>query len=66
MTTEIVSPFRTSSYSDQQGDCLEVAHTADHGRAVRDTKDRGAGTQFFGPAAWSTFVAAVKDGHRIA
>ncbi|MEV0484221.1 DUF397 domain-containing protein [Streptomyces sp. NPDC050508] len=36
--TEVVGTFRKSSYSAQQGDCVEVAHTAAHGRAVRDSK----------------------------
>ncbi|MFE1798512.1 DUF397 domain-containing protein [Streptomyces sp. NPDC059517] len=36
--TEIVGTFRKSSYSAQQGDCVEVADTAVGGRAVRDSK----------------------------
>ncbi|MET7567048.1 DUF397 domain-containing protein [Streptomyces sp. NPDC005492] len=36
--TEVVGSFRKSSYSGQQGDCVEVAETTDHGRAVRDSK----------------------------
>ncbi len=36
--TVISGPFRKSSYSSQQGECVEVAPTADHGRAVRDSK----------------------------
>lgn len=61
---EIVSPFVTSSYSGggSANECVEVAHTADGGRAVRDSKDCAAGTQFHGAEAWGAFVAAVKDG----
>lgn len=36
--TEVAGPFRKSSYSGQEGNCVEVADTADHGRAVRDSK----------------------------
>ncbi|MDV9169762.1 DUF397 domain-containing protein [Streptomyces sp. W16] len=35
---ESAGPFRKSSYSAQQGDCVEVADTTDLGRAVRDSK----------------------------
>jgi hypothetical protein len=38
---EITGPFRKSSYSTQQGECVEVADTADHGLAVRDSKAAG-------------------------
>lgn len=61
---EIVTPFKKSSFSqgDQQN-CVEVAHTLNGGRAVRDSKDRAAGTQFHGPAEWAAFVTALKNGH---
>ncbi|MGY5130403.1 DUF397 domain-containing protein [Streptomyces nigrescens] len=60
---EIVTRFKKASASqgDQQ-ECVEVAQTADGGRAVRDSKDRAAGTQFHGPGEWAAFVAALKDG----
>ncbi|MGX1853954.1 DUF397 domain-containing protein [Streptomyces sp. NPDC055299] len=53
-----------SSYSGggSANECVEVAHTADGGRAVRDSKDRGGGTQFHTPAAWAGFIGAVKAG----
>ncbi|MFI8105989.1 DUF397 domain-containing protein [Streptomyces sp. NPDC086023] len=60
MTREITSEFRKSSYSDQQGDCLEAAHTADAGRAVRDSKDPASATLLFGATAWSVFVDDLK------
>ncbi|MBT2411068.1 DUF397 domain-containing protein [Streptomyces sp. ISL-12] len=41
--TDITGPFRKSSYSTQEGECVEVALTADHGRAVRDSKQPGGG-----------------------
>nr|WSY54008.1 DUF397 domain-containing protein [Streptomyces sp. NBC_00886] len=36
--TKVVSPFWKSSYSGQENACVEVADTATHGRAVRDSK----------------------------
>jgi hypothetical protein len=36
--TEVVSPFWKSSHSGAENACVEVAHTAAHGRAVRDSK----------------------------
>ncbi|WP_405617244.1 DUF397 domain-containing protein [Streptomyces sp. NBC_01508] len=60
---EIVTAFKKSSASSGgTTDCVEVAHTADGGRAVRDTKDRAAGTQFYTPAQWSAFLTGVKSG----
>ncbi|MBT2482806.1 DUF397 domain-containing protein [Streptomyces sp. ISL-94] len=60
MTAEIVSAYRRSSHSGQQGDCVEVAETADGGRAVRDSKDttrRG----FHCPApVWGAFIGGLK------
>ncbi|MFE6738931.1 DUF397 domain-containing protein [Streptomyces tubercidicus] len=60
---EIVTQFKKSSFSqgDQQ-ECVEVARTADGGRAVRDSKDRGGGIQFHSPGAWGAFLDAVKAG----
>jgi hypothetical protein len=59
-TDELV--FRKSSYSNGQGDCVEVAVTRDGGRAVRDSKNPTGGLHFFNPSEWAAFVAGVKDG----
>lgn len=61
---EIVSAFVTSSYSGggSANECVEVAHTADGGRAVRDSKGLDGGTQFYGAKAWGAFLGAVKGG----
>ncbi|MGW1835906.1 DUF397 domain-containing protein [Streptomyces sp. NPDC002067] len=60
MKPEIVTPFRKSSYSGQNGNCVEVARTSTDGRAVRDSK-RPAGPRIdFGGAAWDTFVQNLK------
>ncbi|GAA3492149.1 DUF397 domain-containing protein [Streptomyces cremeus] len=59
---QIVTPFAKSTHSGggSANECVEVARTADGGRAVRDTKDRARGTQFHDPAAWGDFLIAVK------
>ncbi|PVC91667.1 DUF397 domain-containing protein [Streptomyces sp. CS014] len=61
---DIVTPFERSSYSSggQGTECVEVAHTADGGRAVRDSKDPAAGLQFYGPDHWAAFIDGVKAG----
>jgi hypothetical protein len=59
---DITTPFAKSTYSSggDQNDCVEVAHTADGGRAVRDSKRPDDGTHHFPPAAWSAFLTTVK------
>jgi hypothetical protein len=60
---EIVTEFRKSSASQGgQQECVEVAITADGGRAVRDSKARGHGTQFHSQSGWATFIANIKSG----
>ncbi|MGW3023226.1 DUF397 domain-containing protein [Streptomyces sp. NPDC001221] len=54
--------WKTSSYTNGNGACVEVAVLPDGGRAVRDTKDRDGGTQLYTPAEWTAFIAGVKDG----
>ncbi|MEU7042848.1 DUF397 domain-containing protein [Streptomyces varsoviensis] len=51
--------FRKSSYSTQQGNCVEVAHTADGGRVVRDSKTPNGGLLFCQRGAWANFLEAV-------
>jgi hypothetical protein len=57
--TEIVSSFRKSSYSAGEGNCVEVAHTATLGRAIRDSKQHpedGAPLLTVSRDAWHRFV----------
>lgn len=61
MTTEITTAFSKSSYSDQQGDCLEMAETADGGRAIRDSKSLSGPLLRLGSGPWSTFLTSVKE-----
>jgi len=42
MTEAVLGPWRKSSYSGDQGDCVELAHTATTG-AIRDSKNPEGG-----------------------
>ncbi|MFD6431265.1 DUF397 domain-containing protein [Streptomyces venezuelae] len=56
----VVTEFRKSSHSNQQGDCLEMAHTATGGRTVRDSKNPAGPALTFEGAAWRRFVDEIK------
>ncbi|KPI05887.1 protein of unknown function DUF397 [Actinobacteria bacterium OK074] len=60
---EIVTEFKKSSASQSgEQDCVEVAHTANGGRAVRDSKSPDGPVQFHIPTAWAAFLHGVKAG----
>ncbi|GAA2599418.1 MULTISPECIES: DUF397 domain-containing protein [Streptomyces] len=55
--TEVVSPFRKSSYSGQENNCVEVAHTAPgDGRAVRDSKQQDGPLLTVSRDGWQAFL----------
>jgi Domain of unknown function (DUF397) len=55
--------WRTSSRSNGQANCVEVADLPDGGRAVRDSKDHGQGpVLLFTQSEWRAFTGGVKDG----
>lgn len=54
--------WRKASYSNNGGNCVEVAPLPDGGTAVRDTKDRTGPVLRFGRCEWAAFLAAAKDG----
>lgn len=60
----IVTAFKKSSASGMgaNDDCIEVARTADGGRAIRDSKDPHGPVLFFAPTEWNAFSAGVSDG----
>ncbi|MFE4371233.1 DUF397 domain-containing protein [Streptomyces sp. NPDC056835] len=62
MTTEVVGPYRTSSHSGQNNNCVEVAPTANGGRSVRDSKDRTRPSLHFTATQWQSFLTGAKDG----
>ncbi|ATY96323.1 MULTISPECIES: DUF397 domain-containing protein [Actinomycetes] len=63
MQTELeVAPWRKSTYSGSNNNCIEHAPLPSGRHAVRDTKDRSLGAHVFAPTAWQAFVTAVQDG----
>ncbi|WP_073946097.1 DUF397 domain-containing protein [Streptomyces kebangsaanensis] len=55
--TEVVSPFRKSSYSGQENACVEVADTAPGGRAVRDSKRQDGPLLTVSREGWQAFLS---------
>ncbi|MFI6621299.1 DUF397 domain-containing protein [Streptomyces sp. NPDC050528] len=55
---ESAGPFWKSSYSGAENACVEVADTAAHGRAIRDSKhpEDGAPLLTVSREAWNHFV----------
>ncbi len=65
MTTASESPrWFTSSYSDNGGNCVEVATNLVGVVPVRDSKNPGGPVLDFAPGAFAAFVAGVKGGLR--
>lgn len=55
-----VCPWRTSSYSNGDGECVAVSASPTH-VAVRDSKDRSGPVLLYPRAAWLSFVSAGKN-----
>ncbi|MEU5845467.1 DUF397 domain-containing protein [Saccharopolyspora shandongensis] len=53
--------WRKSSRSSMQGNCVEVAFSAE-AVAARDSKDPDGGALFFGAATWSSFIDDLRAG----
>ncbi|WP_327695621.1 DUF397 domain-containing protein [Streptomyces sp. NBC_00459] len=59
--TEVVGPFRKSSFSGAENNCVEVADTTTGGRAVRDSKNQADGPLLtFAPGGWQAFLVGAK------
>jgi len=54
--------WRTSSYSNGQAECVEVARNLPAIIAIRDSKDPGGPALAFGPLQWHAFTDKVKSG----
>ena len=60
--TEVIGPFRKSSYSQAESNCVEVAATATGGRAVRDSKNTHGPSLYLTPEGWDAFLTGAKNG----
>ncbi|MGW2257414.1 DUF397 domain-containing protein [Streptomyces sp. NPDC001780] len=58
----VVGPWRRSSYSGVNGNCLEIAPLGDGGVVVQDSKQPGRRTRFGAREAWDRFVTCVRFG----
>lgn len=54
--TEVIKPFRKSSYSGQENACVEVAETAPGGRAIRDSKQHEGLLLTVSRESWQAFL----------
>jgi hypothetical protein len=52
--------WRKSSYSSNEGECVEVAELGDGTRLVRDTKDRNGPVLRFSADDWRRFTDSIK------
>ncbi|MDX3456230.1 DUF397 domain-containing protein [Streptomyces sp. ME02-8801-2C] len=60
--TEVVGPFRKSSHSGAENNCVEVAPTIIGGQAIRDSKHRAGGPILtFAPGGWQAFLVGAKS-----
>ncbi|WFE41985.1 DUF397 domain-containing protein [Micromonospora sp. WMMD998] len=61
MTETITARWRKSSYSGNEGNCVEVADNLPSVVGVRDSKDIAGPSLAFTAAQWGSFVEFVKD-----
>lgn len=54
--------FRKSSFSGQNGHCVEVADLPDGSRLLRNSRKPDQAAHHFTPEEWSAFLSGVKHG----
>ncbi|MCC9310860.1 DUF397 domain-containing protein [Kitasatospora sp. RB6PN24] len=59
--TSVSPEWRKSSYSNSNGECVEIAVSLPGVLPVRDSKDPHGPALTFTPAAFTAFLAALKD-----
>ncbi|GAB3084262.1 DUF397 domain-containing protein [Micromonospora schwarzwaldensis] len=64
MTELTTIHWRKSSYSGNEGNCVEVADNLPGVVGVRDSKDVAGPSLTFNSAQWASFVEFVRDGSR--
>lgn len=62
MDTDLTGLHWFKSSASSTGGCVEVAHLADGGVALRDSKDRGKTPHVFTSHEWQCFLTGVKGG----
>jgi hypothetical protein len=62
MTQDLSGTHWIRSRACSSDGCVEVAHLADGGVAVRDSKDVRKAAHVFDREEWSAFIAGVKNG----
>ncbi|GGS80903.1 DUF397 domain-containing protein [Streptomyces griseoviridis] len=59
--TEVIGPFRKSSHSQAETNCVEVAPTSAQGRAVRDSKQHADGPLLIvSRESWAAFLRQIR------
>ncbi|MFB7501748.1 DUF397 domain-containing protein [Streptomyces sp. NPDC056161] len=54
--TEVIGPFRKSSYSGAESNCVSVADTTGNGRAIRDSKHQHGPLLTVSRETWQAFI----------
>jgi len=57
---DVTTPWRKSSYSNSQANCVEVARTGSDKVAVRDSRNPGGGALSFSQDEWQAFAMKVR------
>ncbi|MDT0318423.1 DUF397 domain-containing protein [Streptomyces millisiae] len=57
-----IGPWRRSSYSGGNGNCVEVAQLTHDGQVVRDSKNPSGPTLRFDDTGWAAFLASTGRG----
>jgi len=57
---DATTPWRKSSYSNSQANCVEIASTRSGKIAVRDSKDPDGRTLSISPDEWQTFITKIR------
>nr|WSZ98049.1 DUF397 domain-containing protein [Streptomyces sp. NBC_00857] len=56
------APWRRSSHSGANGNCVEMAAVSDDSVLIRDSKQPGPQARFRARGAWERFIVGVKFG----
>jgi hypothetical protein len=62
MMPAVAGPYRKSSYSALDGECVEIAPLPTGGRAVRDSKNPHGPLLHLTPDSWRAFLDGTKNG----